>query len=163
MWTRLYAPCRQNAVWLINQDVEAQLMQMAMAVGTGGVPVYMPAGGASQSPFGTLFGRPVVPIEQCSALGDVGDIVFADLPKVGAEVSAGQSCGEIESTKSVSEIFAPVSGIVAQANSAVETSPDTLNADPYENGWIADVTVTDAQSAIASLLDSAGYKAFIGE
>jgi glycine cleavage system H protein len=93
----------------------------------------------------------------------LGDIVFADLPKVGAPVTAGESCGEIESTKSVSEIYAPVSGTVSQANSTVETSPDTLNADPYENGWIADVTVADAQSAIAGLLDSAGYKAFIGE
>jgi HK97 family phage major capsid protein len=54
-------------------------MQMAMSVGTGGVPVYMPAGGASAAPYGTLFGRPVIPIEQCAAIGDAGDIIFADL------------------------------------------------------------------------------------
>lgn len=78
MYARLFAGSRPNAVWLINQAAEAQLMQMAMSVGTGGVPVYLPAGGASQSPYATLFGRPVIAIEQCSALGDVGDIIFAD-------------------------------------------------------------------------------------
>jgi len=79
MWARLYAPCRPNAVWLISQDIEPQLFSMAMAVGTGGVPVYMPAGGISGAPYGTLMGRPVLPIEQCDNLGDVGDIILADL------------------------------------------------------------------------------------
>lgn len=78
MYARLFAQSRPNAVWLINQAAEPQLMQMAMSVGTGGVPVYLPAGGASQSPYATLFGRPVIAIEQCSALGDVGDIIFGD-------------------------------------------------------------------------------------
>jgi len=67
-------------VWLINQNVEPQLFQMSLAVGTGGIPVYMPAGGLSGQPYGTLFGRPVLPIEQAATLGDLGDIVFADLP-----------------------------------------------------------------------------------
>lgn len=79
MYARLFPQSRQNAIWLINQSVEPQLMQMAMSVGTGGVPVYMPAGGASAAPYGTLFGRPVIPIEQCAAIGDAGDIIFADL------------------------------------------------------------------------------------
>lgn len=79
MYSRLFAQSRNNAVWFVNQNVEPQLMQMAMAVGTGGVPVYMPAGGASQSPYATLFGRPVIAIEQCQTLGDKGDIIFADL------------------------------------------------------------------------------------
>lgn len=79
MYARLFPQSRQNAVWLINQAVEPQLMQMAMSVGTGGVPVYLPAGGASAAPYGSLFGRPVIPIEQCAALGDKGDILFADL------------------------------------------------------------------------------------
>jgi HK97 family phage major capsid protein len=78
MYARLFAGSRANSIWLINQAAESQLMQMAMSVGTGGVPVYLPAGGASQSPYATLFGRPVIAIEQCSALGDVGDIIFAD-------------------------------------------------------------------------------------
>jgi HK97 family phage major capsid protein len=80
MWARLYAPSRANAEWYINQDIEPALYAMSLLVGTtGGVPVYMPAGGISGSPYSTLFGRPVIPIEQCSTLGAVGDIVLADL------------------------------------------------------------------------------------
>ena len=79
MYARLYASCRPNAVWLISQDIEPQLFSMSMAVGTGGVPVYMPAGGISGAPYGTLIGRPVLPIEQCGTVGSVGDIVLADL------------------------------------------------------------------------------------
>lgn len=78
MWARMWARSRTNAVWLINQDIEPQLNQMAMIVGTGGVPVYLPAGGLSASPFAQLFGRPVIPIEQCKTLGTVGDILLAD-------------------------------------------------------------------------------------
>jgi HK97 family phage major capsid protein len=81
MYSRLFAGSRQNAVWLINQNVEPQLFAMSMAVGTGGVPVYMPAGGISGQPYSTLFGRPVLPIEQCQTLGDKGDIILADFPQ----------------------------------------------------------------------------------
>jgi HK97 family phage major capsid protein len=81
MWSRLFAPCRPNAVWLINQDVEPQLFTMGITVGMGGSPVYVPPGGASAAPYGTLFGRPVIPIEQCSTLGDVGDIILADFSR----------------------------------------------------------------------------------
>jgi HK97 family phage major capsid protein len=79
MWNRIYAPSRSNSVFLINQDVEPQLHQMFLAVGTGGVPVYLPAGGVSGAPFGTLMGRPVIPVEHCAALGTVGDIILADM------------------------------------------------------------------------------------
>lgn len=78
MWSRLIASSRQNAVWLINQDVEPQLYTMSLAVGTGGGPVYLPSGGASEAPYSTLFGRPVIPIEQCQTLGTKGDIFLAD-------------------------------------------------------------------------------------
>ncbi len=78
MWVRLLAKYRKNAEWYINQEAEEQLMSMSMQIGTGGVPVYMPAGGISGNPYSTIFGRPVVPIEQCSALGDVGDIILGD-------------------------------------------------------------------------------------
>lgn len=78
MWARMYARSRTNAVWFINQDVEPQLFQMGIVVGTGGSPVYMPPGGASAAPYGTLFGRPVIPIEQCQTLGTAGDILLAD-------------------------------------------------------------------------------------
>lgn len=91
----------------------------------------------------------------------LGDIVFVSLPAAGSDITAGSTCGEIESTKSVSDIYAPVSGTVAARNDAVETAPETLNTDPYGNGWIADVTVADATAALAGLLDAAGYQAEI--
>jgi HK97 family phage major capsid protein len=78
MYSRMWGPNRSNGVWFINQDVEPQLFTMAVAVGMGGVPVYMPANGLSGAPYGTLFGRPVIPFESCSTMGTIGDIVFAD-------------------------------------------------------------------------------------
>ena len=78
MWSRMWGRSRANAIWLINQDIEPQLYAMYMAVGTGGIPVYLPAGGLSAAPFGTLFGRPVIPVEQCKTLGTLGDIIAAD-------------------------------------------------------------------------------------
>lgn len=78
MWARMYAPSRANAIWMVNQDVEQQLYQLALSVGTGGSPVFLPAGGASVAPFSTLFGRPIIPFEQCETLGTVGDIILAD-------------------------------------------------------------------------------------
>ncbi len=79
MWSRLIASSRPNAAWFINQDVEPQLFGMSLAVGTGGVPVYLPANGLAGSPYGSLFGRPVIPIEQCDTVGDLGDIILADM------------------------------------------------------------------------------------
>ena len=79
MYSRIFASSRPNSVWLINQNIEPQLFTMSLSVGTGGVPVYMPAGGLSGQPYGTLFGRPVIAIEQCSSLGTVGDIIYADM------------------------------------------------------------------------------------
>ncbi len=78
MWSRMWAGSRQNAVWLINQDCEPQLDNMALAVGAGGVPVYLPAGGISETPYARLKGRPVIPVEHCQTVGDLGDIVLAD-------------------------------------------------------------------------------------
>jgi HK97 family phage major capsid protein len=78
MWARMWARSRANSAWFINQDCEPQLHTMAMVVGAGGVPVYMPAGGVSATPYATLMGRPVIPVEQCATLGTVGDIVLGD-------------------------------------------------------------------------------------
>jgi len=78
-------------------------------------------------------------------------------------VTAGTSCGEVESTKSVSDIYAPVSGTVVNRNDGVETAPETINGDPYGAGWLVDVTVSDATAAVAALLDAAGYAAHAGE
>lgn len=79
MWQRMNARSRKNAVWFINQDTESQLFQMNQLIGTGGMPVYMPPGGLSATPYASLFGRPVVPIEYASTLGTVGDVVLADM------------------------------------------------------------------------------------
>ena len=80
MWARMYSPCRKSAVWLINQDIEPQLYTMAFdPVATSKVPVYLPPGGASGTPYGTLMGRPVIPTQACETLGDKGDIILADL------------------------------------------------------------------------------------
>lgn len=79
MYARMPARNRRNAVWLINQEIEPQLFTMSLAVGTGGSAVYLPGGGVSAAPYASLLGRPVIPIEQASSLGDVGDICFADL------------------------------------------------------------------------------------
>jgi HK97 family phage major capsid protein len=78
MWSRMYADSRTNAIWLINQSIEPELYGMGITVGVGGSPVYLPPGGASAQPYGTLFGRPVIPCNYCSKLGDVGDIILAD-------------------------------------------------------------------------------------
>lgn len=80
MWSRMFPGSLARAEWFINQNCYPQLFQMSHAVGTGGIPVFLPPGGISTSPYGALFGRPVTPIEQCATLGDVGDIIFADLP-----------------------------------------------------------------------------------
>ncbi len=79
MWSRLWARSQQNSVWLINQDVFPQLYTMGITVGTGGSPIYAPPGGLSQSPYSTLMGRPVIPVEYCATLGTTGDIILADL------------------------------------------------------------------------------------
>ena len=86
----------------------------------------------------------------------LGDIVFVTLPALGAAVTAGEPCGEVESTKSVSDIYAPVTGTVVARNDA----PETLNSDPYGDGWLAEVEVTDA-ATLEGLLDAAGYLAVI--
>ena len=70
----------------------------------------------------------------------LGDIVFITLPAIGANVAAGSACGEVESTKSVSDIYAPIAGTIAAVNSAVETAPETINSDPYGAGWLFDVS-----------------------
>ena len=93
----------------------------------------------------------------------LGDIVFVTLPAVGSDISAGTPCGEVESTKSVSDVYAPVDGVISAANDAVETSPETINADPYGNGWIAEVTVADSAAVIAGLMSAAEYEKLTSE
>ena len=79
MWSRMFAPCRQNAVWLIHQDVEPHLQTMTIGSGGAQIVAYQPPGGLSANPFGMLMGRPVIPVEWCATLGTVGDVILADL------------------------------------------------------------------------------------
>lgn len=95
------------------------------------------------------------------AAEQLGDIVFVSLPEVGAKVEAGAPCGELESTKSVSEIYAPISGVVTARNEAVVTAPEVINADPYGDGWMFDVT-PDPDAADAQLLSAEEYQAGLG-
>ena len=88
----------------------------------------------------------------------LGDVVFVELPKVGTTVSAGGAIGEVESTKSVSEIYAPVSGTVSAVNDELTVKPESVNGDPYGAGWICEIT-TDTSSDYDALLDAAGYQA----
>ena len=90
----------------------------------------------------------------------LGDIVFVTLPEVGAQVTAGEPCGEVESTKSVSDIYAPVSGTVVARNESLDASPELVNSDPYGEGWMIDIRPDDP-SAVDGLLDAAGYEASI--
>lgn len=90
----------------------------------------------------------------------LGDVVFVDLPEVGTAVKAGQSFGEVESTKSVSDIYAPVTGTVSEANADLADAPERLNEDPYGEGWICVITVED-QAQIDGLLDAAAYRALV--
>ena len=87
----------------------------------------------------------------------LGDVVFVDLPTEGKVVEAGGMLGEVESTKSVSEIYAPVAGEVVSVNSALSDSPERLNADPYGDGWICEMVPSDPAS-VDGLLDSSGYR-----
>ncbi|MET7421463.1 glycine cleavage system protein GcvH [Dactylosporangium sp. NPDC005555] len=87
----------------------------------------------------------------------LGDIVFVQLPEVGAKVQAGDSFGEVESTKSVSEIYAPVSGEVVAVNSALDTTPEAVNSDPYGDGWLVELRADDP-AAVDALLDAKAYQ-----
>jgi len=92
----------------------------------------------------------------------LGDIVFIQLPEVGEEVAPGSAIGEVESTKSVSDFYSPVTGVVTAVNTALETSPETVNSDPYGDGWLVEVAVpgTDGDPT-ADLLDAAAYQALV--
>ncbi|WP_295657300.1 glycine cleavage system protein GcvH [uncultured Nocardioides sp.] len=87
----------------------------------------------------------------------LGDIVYVSLPEVGESVTAGDTCGELESTKSVSDIYAPVSGQVVARNETLDATPELVNNDPYAAGWLFEVVPDDA-GAVDGLLDAAAYE-----
>lgn len=92
----------------------------------------------------------------------LGDVVFVQLPQVGNQVEKGAAMGEVESTKSVSEIYAPVSGQVQSVNTELNEAPELLNADPYGRGWICDIRPDD-EKAVDNLLDPAAYAELTAE
>lgn len=90
----------------------------------------------------------------------LGDIVYVDLPQVGAVIATGGPCGEVESTKSVSEIYAPVAGQIVAVNDALADAPESVNADPYGVGWLVELRPDDAD-APSALLDADAYRALV--
>ncbi len=92
----------------------------------------------------------------------LGDIVFVELPQLGAEVKQSQSFGVVESVKAVSDLYAPISGTITELNSQLEDHPELVNQDPYGKGWMLKVSVTAADE-LANLMDAAAYKALVEE
>jgi len=90
------------------------------------------------------------------------DVVWVELPEVGMSVGAMESCGSVESVKSVSEIYAPIAGDITEANESLEDAPEQINQDPYGEGWIWKMTISDA-GELDSLLDASAYSELIGE
>jgi glycine cleavage system H protein len=93
----------------------------------------------------------------------LGDVVFLEVPAKGAVVAAGERISEVESTKSVSDIFAPVAGTVVEVNDALGDGPEALNADPYGDGWICVIDMNDDDSAFDALMDAEAYQALTSE
>jgi glycine cleavage system H protein len=94
------------------------------------------------------------------AQDQLGEVVYVDLPSVGDELVAGETFGEIESVKSVSELYAPVSGAVVEVNDDLGRSPETINSDPYGTGWMVKVTLSDA-SQLDELMSAEDYESFV--
>ncbi len=92
----------------------------------------------------------------------LGDIVYVSLPTVGEEVAASDSCGELESTKSVSDVFTPLSGVITAVNENLSDAPETVNSDPYGDGWLFELEL-DADADTDSLMDSDAYASHVGE
>jgi glycine cleavage system H protein len=92
----------------------------------------------------------------------LGDVVYVDLPAPGADVDRGQPVGEVESTKSVTDLYAPVSGVVRERNEALEERPELVNEDPYGEGWMIEIELRDPDE-VTSLLDAEHYRGHIDE
>jgi glycine cleavage system H protein len=90
----------------------------------------------------------------------LGDVVYVDLPEVGARVRANEPLGEVESTKSVSDVYSPITGTILERNAALEDRPELVNAQPYGDGWLV-VIQPDDPSELDGLLDAGGYRAFV--
>ncbi|MDL9937249.1 glycine cleavage system protein GcvH [Gordonia sp. ABSL1-1] len=94
----------------------------------------------------------------------LGDVVFVQLPEIGADVENGESFAEVESTKSVSDIYGPLVGTIAKVNEELDASPDLVNSDPYGAGWLVEIELADEaalNTALGDILDAEGYRAVI--
>jgi len=96
------------------------------------------------------------------AQGELGDIVFVELPEKGKKVEAGKPFGTIEAVKAVSDLYAPVSGEIVEVNAALKNSPDAINKEPYAAGWMVKIAMTNPSEASA-LLNAAAYQALLGK
>ncbi len=96
------------------------------------------------------------------AQDQLGEVVYVDLPTAGDSIAAGDSFGEVESVKSVSELFSPVSGEIVEVNTALDDSPETVNSDPYGDGWMMKVKIAD-EAQVDALMEADEYEAYISE
>jgi glycine cleavage system H protein len=95
------------------------------------------------------------------AQGELGDVVFVQLPSVGAKIQQGQSVGSIEAVKAVADIYSPLSGEVVEINNALNDKPETMNQDPYGQGWVAKIKPSNLAAERAKLLDATAYSALV--
>jgi len=96
----------------------------------------------------------------------LGDVVYVSLPNAGSQVTAGQPCGEVESTKSVSDVYAPLDGTVVAVNADLDGAPEQVNSDPYGAGWMVEIALADGvdvEQALAGLMDAAAYEGTLGD
>lgn len=96
------------------------------------------------------------------AQNELGDVVFVELPKVGTKIETGKTFGTVESVKAVSDIYAPVSGEVTEANDVLHNTPEKINSDPHGAGWLIKIKLANA-SEVAGLMDAAAYEAYIAQ
>ena len=96
------------------------------------------------------------------AAGELGDVVYIDIPDAGAEVSQQDTFGTIEAVKTVADLFSPVSGRLTEVNSALNDAPETVNQDPYNEGWIVKMELTNMDE-VAGLMDAAAYRELVGQ
>jgi glycine cleavage system H protein len=95
------------------------------------------------------------------AQGELGDVVFLELPAVGKKVRQGESCGTIEAVKTVAELYSPVSGEIVEVNEKIKDSPEVVNKDPYGDGWMVKITLSDPKE-LSGLLTAEAYKKLVG-
>jgi glycine cleavage system H protein len=92
----------------------------------------------------------------------LGDVVYVDMPEVGTSVASMQPCGEVESTKSVSDVYSPVTGTVSERNALLEDHPELVNSAPYGDGWLLVLEIAD-EAELSSLMDASGYRSYVQE